>query len=97
MCVVGCIATEFPFREKEGALNSCYKQSIVYEGDFSDHSVVKNLLPANAGDMGDGFDPWVGKNPWRKWQPTPVFLLGESMGGGAWWATVMGSQRVGHD
>ena len=26
-----------------------------------------------------GFDPWVGKIPWRKaWQPTPVFLLGES-------------------
>ena len=22
-----------------------------------------------------GFDPWVGKIPWRrKWQPTPVFL-----------------------
>ena len=26
-----------------------------------------------------GFDPWVGKIPWRRaWQPTPVFLLGES-------------------
>ena len=24
-----------------------------------------------------GFDPWVRKIPWRrKWQPTPVFLLG---------------------
>ena len=24
---------------------------------------------------GRGFDPWVGKIPWRrKWQPTPVFL-----------------------
>ena len=24
-----------------------------------------------------GFDPWVGKTPWRrKWQPTPVFLPG---------------------
>ena len=24
-------------------------------------------------------DPWVGKIPWRKkWQPTPVFLSGES-------------------
>ena len=28
-----------------------------------------------------GFDPWVGKIPWRrKWQPTPVFLPGESRG-----------------
>ena len=28
-----------------------------------------------------GFDPWVGRIPWRrKWQPTPVFLLGKSHG-----------------
>ena len=28
-----------------------------------------------------GFDPWVGKIPWRKaWQPTSVFLPGESHG-----------------
>ena len=28
-----------------------------------------------------GFDPWVGKIPWRrKWQSTPVFLPGESHG-----------------
>ena len=28
---------------------------------------------------GLGFHPWVGKIPWRrKWQPTPVLLLGES-------------------
>ena len=28
-----------------------------------------------------GFDPWVGKIPWRrKWHPTPVFLPGESHG-----------------
>ena len=27
------------------------------------------------------FDPWVGKYPWRrKWQPTPLFLPGESLG-----------------
>ena len=34
----------------------------------------------NAGDL--GWDhPWVGKIPWRrKWQPTPVFLLGEFHG-----------------
>ena len=46
-----------------------------------------------------GFDPWVGKIPWRRaWQPIPVFLPGESP-----WTEVpggllfMGSQRVGHD
>ena len=28
-----------------------------------------------------GFDPWIGKIPWRrKWQPTAVFLPGESCG-----------------
>ena len=28
-----------------------------------------------------GFDPWVGKIPWRReWQPTPVFLPWESYG-----------------
>ena len=46
-----------------------------------------------------GFDPWVGKIPWRRsWQPTPVFL--------AWripWIEEPGglqstrSQRVGHN
>ena len=39
--------------------------------------VIKNL-PANTGDIRD---PWVGKIPWRRaWQPTPVFLPGESHG-----------------
>ena len=44
--------------------------------------VVKNP-PANARDIRDisGFDPWVGKIPWRRaWQRTPVFLPGESHG-----------------
>ena len=26
----------------------------------------------------------------RKWQPTPVFLPGESQGRGAWWAAIYG-------
>ena len=26
----------------------------------------------------------------RKWQPTPVFLPGESRDGGAWWAAIYG-------
>ena len=43
--------------------------------------VVKNL-PANAGNPGDlGLIPGSGKIPWRReWQPTPVFLPGESPG-----------------
>ena len=54
--------------------------------------VVENLLKGGR----PGFDPWVGKIPWRRaWQPTPVFLLGEFP-----WTEVlsglksMGSQRA---
>ena len=40
--------------------------------------MIRNV-PANAGDLRRGFDPWVGMIPWRRaWQPTPVFLPGES-------------------
>ena len=51
--------------------------------------MVKNP-PANAEDvrdmvsipgLGKKKNPWVGKIPWRRaWQPTPVFLPGESHG-----------------
>ena len=38
-----------------------------------------------------GFDPWAGRIPWRRERlPTPVFLPGNSMDRGAWWATVHG-------
>ena len=44
---------------------------------FPSVQLVKNL-PAM---LRPGFDPWVGKIPWRrKWQPTPVFLPGEFHG-----------------
>jgi len=56
--------------------------------------VVKNLS-AQAGDTGDA--DWIPglKIPWRKaWQPTPIFLPGESHGDrGAWWATVHGAAK----
>jgi len=45
-----------------------------------------------------GFDPWVGRIPWRrKWQPIPVFLPGKfhgqrSLAGYRPW----GQKRVGH-
>ena len=82
----------------------CYKN--YYFFDF-----LKNHLKGFPGTSGKehacqcrrhkwlGFDPWVGKIPWRKaWQPTPAFLPGESHGqrsltGCAPW----GSQRAGHN
>ena len=40
-----------------------------------------------------GFDPWVGKIPWRRQgQPTPVFLPGESHG----WRSLVGCSPWGH-
>ncbi|XP_065766460.1 protein yippee-like 2 isoform X1 [Muntiacus reevesi] len=51
-------------------------------------------LPVNARRQEEtqaGLDPWVRKVPWRrKWQPTPVFLLGNPMDRGAWRDTVHG-------
>jgi len=46
-----------------------------------DALVVKNL-PVNEGDTRDSeFSHWVRKIPWRRaWQPTPIFLPGESHG-----------------
>ena len=38
-----------------------------------------------------GFNPWVGKIPWRrKWHPTPASLPGKIMDRGALWAAVHG-------
>jgi len=38
-------------------------------------------LPAMQETKEMWFSPWVGKIPWRRaWQPTPVFLPGESHG-----------------
>ena len=49
--------------------------------------MVKNL-PGNA-----GLNPWVRKIPWRKkWQPTLVFLRGESHGG----RSLLGYSPWGH-
>ena len=53
----------------------------------------KKTIPANTGDVRDGFDPgfdpWIGKIPWgKKWQPSPIFLSGNPMDRGPWRATV---------
>ena len=45
-----------------------------------------------------GFAPGDRNIPWRrKWQPTPVFLPGESQGRGSLALPSLGSHRVGHD
>ena len=50
--------------------------------------MVKNCLQCRR----PAFDPWVGKNPWRRiWLSTPVFLPGES----PWTEEPGGLQSVG--
>ena len=46
---------------------------------FTQVALMVMSLLTNAGDMRLWFNPWVRKIPWRRaWQPTPVFLPGES-------------------
>ena len=60
--------------------------------------MVKNL-PASTGDFKNhGFNPWIGKIPWRKkWQPAPVFLPGESHGQRSMAGYSPWGDRVRHD
>ena len=62
---------------------------------FPGGSVVKNL-PANAEDVGS--ISGSGRSPGRgHGNPLQYSCLGNPMDRGAWWATVYGSQRVGHN
>ena len=64
---------------------------------FPGGSAVGNL-PANAGDTQNVFDLWVSKSPWRrKWQPTPIFLPGESQGQRSLAGYSPWNRRVGHN
>ena len=79
-------------------LQLTYSVSILFSRGFPGGSVVKNLTCHCRTRKRQRFNPQVGKIPWRRaWQPTAVFLPGESLDRGAWWATVLGSRRVGHD
>ena len=55
--------------------SSAGKESACNAGDSSS-------IPGSGRCPGEGIsyhDPWIGKIPWRRaWQPTPVFLSGES-------------------
>ena len=91
------IALMFVKQPKSGL---CNLQHIGMKGLSLEAQLVKKAA-CNAGDLDliPGFTPSIGKAPWRRaWQPTPVFLPGESPrteepGG----LQSMGSQRVGQD
>ena len=62
--------------------------NFIYQG-FAGGSEVK----VSARSAGDPDDSWVRKIPWRrKWQPTLVFLPGESHG----WRSLAGYSLQGH-
>ena len=65
---------------------SMYRASLVAQ-------TVKNL-PAM---WRPGFNPWVGKIPWRRAWQLQYSCLENSMDRGPWWATSIGSQRLEHD
>ena len=68
---------------------SNYRSTAYGELSLPDGSVQRVHLPRR-----HGFDPWVGKIPWRrKRQPTPVFVPAKSMDRGAWRATVRGATQ----
>ena len=58
-----------------------YLLDLLKLGGFPVGRVVKNL-PVNRGDEQEAspIAPCVVKIPWRKWQPTPIFLPGEAHG-----------------
>ena len=63
--------------------------------DFPGGSMVKNL-PANAGDTGS--IPGSGRSPGRgRGNPVQYSCLENPMDREAWWSTIHGVTRVGHD
>ena len=92
------ILKHYPIRSKIFHLNVFAFIYILFI--FLGHASGKELTCQCRRHKRCGFDPWVGKIPWRrKWQPTPVFFPGkltpwtEEPGG----LQSMGSQRVRHD
>ena len=83
MSILQSSASTFSVRQFE-LMVACFSQWVSASSGFPSSSVVKKKKkkknpPTNAGDTGSILG--LGKNPWRrKWQPTPVFLPGESHG-----------------
>ena len=69
---------------KKGNTKECsnYRTIALISHTSGERSLVAQRSKRLPGMWRPGFDPWVGKIPWRrKWQPTPLLLPGESHGG----------------
>ena len=82
------LAWRIPQTEEPGGLQSMGSQRVRHDGATSLHFSSPPELPwwlsgkeSTCQCRRCGFNPWVGKIPWRRqWQPTPVFLPGKSHG-----------------
>ena len=73
------ILKHYPIRSKIFHLNVFAFIYILFI--FLGHASGKELTCQCRRHKRHGFSPWFGKIPWRRaWQPTPVFLPGESHG-----------------
>ena len=67
--------------ELRETLNSLNHQCIIKGKGFPGGASGKKPACQCRRHERQGFDPWVGKIPWRRaWQPTPIFLSGEYHG-----------------
>ena len=80
-------------------LGSSPGEGIGYPLQYSGASLVAQMRKNLPAMWETRFNPWIEKIPWKRaWQPTPVFLPGESQ-----WTEEPGelqsvrSQRVRHD
>ena len=70
-----------PMRQSQGGFSEPRILASCEIGQYLWTSLVVQMIKNCMQCRISGFNPWVGKIPWRrKWQPTPVFLPGESHG-----------------
>ena len=59
-------------------LSTSLQRTNIFEINMNGVAQMVKKLPESGRP---GFNPWVGKTAWRRaWQPTPLFLPGESHG-----------------
>ena len=70
---------EMPIEQPEGVVSWAKAVHLIRNlGKRKNFLSVSDIRESSC-NAGPGFDPRVGKTPWRRaWQPTPVFLPGKS-------------------
>ena len=89
---VNILSVPFPLSYLLGfPLGSVVKKLPAMQVDFPGGANDKEPACQSEDTRDSGFNPWVGKIPWRSiWQPTSVFLLENPKDRGAWWAIIHG-------